>query len=320
MNGNSNVPEKIWQHKKKQYYRACDTYRLLYQQVVIQHKKEEYNMKLYAFADEASFAIDEQILAMQRNGLNGLEIRFVDGTMVSDISMEKAKEVRGKLDAAGLSVWSAGSPIGKINIVEDDFTAHMDKFRHTLEIAKILGAENIRLFSFYMPQNESCSQYRDEVIRRLKMMVEIAAGTGIDLCHENEKGIYGDIAVRCLELHQAIPELKGVFDPANFVQCGQDTIQAWEMLHPHIKYLHIKDALPSGKVVPAGAGIGNVPTILQRFIQKGGNAVTIEPHLTVFNGFEALEQGGNASEVDNFVYPSNDVAFDVACNALKSFL
>ena len=107
--------------------------------------------KIYAFADEASPIIDKQIIAMQRNGLQGLEIRNVDGESVAAISLEKAREVRGKMDAAGLKVWSIGSPIGKIDIEKDDFSAHMDALRHTIEVAKILGAENIRMFSFYIP-------------------------------------------------------------------------------------------------------------------------------------------------------------------------
>ena len=73
-------------------------------------------MKIYAFADEASPSIDEQIAAMKRNGLNGLEIRGVDGENVSVISLNKAREVRRKLEDAGLSVWSIGSPIGKTAI------------------------------------------------------------------------------------------------------------------------------------------------------------------------------------------------------------
>ena len=75
-------------------------------------------MRIYAFADEASPAIDSQIAAMRRNGLNGLEIRGVDGENVSAISLKKAKEVRRKLDDAGLCIWSIGSPIGKIGIDE----------------------------------------------------------------------------------------------------------------------------------------------------------------------------------------------------------
>ena len=48
-------------------------------------------MRIYAFADEASPAIDSQIAAMRRNALNGLEIRGVDGENVSAISPEKGQ-------------------------------------------------------------------------------------------------------------------------------------------------------------------------------------------------------------------------------------
>ena len=93
-------------------------------------------MKIYAFADEASPSIDEQIAAMKRNGLNGLEIRGVDGENVSVISLNKAREVRRKLEDAGLSVWSIGSPIGKIDIKNGDFDTHLDHLRHTLDVAR----------------------------------------------------------------------------------------------------------------------------------------------------------------------------------------
>jgi len=276
-------------------------------------------MNIFAFADEASGSIDKQIAAMKRNGLQGLEIRNVDGTNVSDITLEKAEEVHKKLQEAGLTVWSIGSPLGKIGI-GDNFEAHMAKFRHTLEIAKVLECNNIRLFSFYLPGNEEPECFREEVIARLKQMVEAAKGSGIDLCHENEKGIYGDNAKRCLEIHKKVPELKGIFDPANFIQCGQDTLEAWELLHPYIKYLHIKDALADGMVVPAGAGIGHVKELVDKFRAQGGANVTIEPHLTVFDGLRNLEETGKQTKVAEYKYPDADTAFDVACNALKALL
>jgi len=270
-------------------------------------------MRIFAFADEASPNIDEQIVAMKRNGLCGLEIRNVDGVNVSDITLDKAKEVRAKLDANGLITWSIGSPIGKIRFGSDDFSEHLEKFKHTLEIAHILGAENIRLFSFYAPKGGDVAPYRDEVMSRLAQFVEIAKGSGIDLCHENEKGIYGDIASRCLDIHKTIPELKAIFDPANFVQSKQDTLEAWKMLKPYVKYMHIKDALADASVVPAGKGIGNVKEIYADF--KGD--VTIEPHLKVFAGLDKLENEDEQSVVGRFVYNSNNEAFDVAVNAFK---
>lgn len=276
-------------------------------------------MNIYAFADEASANIDMQIAAMKRNGLQGLEIRNVDGTNISDISLEKAEEVHQKMKEAGLTVWSIGSPLGKIGI-EDDFEAHMEKFKHTLEVAKVLECNNIRMFSFFIPREKEPAEYKNEVIRRLKAMVEAATGSGIELCHENEKDIYGDIAKRCLEIHKEIPELKGIFDPANFIQCGQDTLEAWNLLKPYIKYLHIKDALADGMVVPAGAGIGRLKEILDDYCERGGTAVTVEPHLTVFEGLRELEGKDREIKVAEYKYPDANTAFDAACDALKSLL
>ena len=279
------------------------------------------NIKIYAFADEASPIIDKQITALKENGLQGLEIRNVDNVNISEISNAKAKEVKKKLDDAGLTVWSIGSPIGKIDIEKDSFAVHTEKFRRTLEIAEILGAENIRLFSFFIPKGKNPVDYNQEVINRLGTFLDLANGTGITLCHENEKGIYGDIPERCLEIHKALPEMPAIFDPANYIQCGADTLKAWEIIKGFVKYLHIKDALPNGSVVPAGKGIGNLPFILDDFRKNGGKCVTIEPHLTVFSGLAALEKEGDKSVVGEvYRYPSNTLAFKAAADALKELI
>ncbi len=277
-------------------------------------------MRIFAFADEASPNFSEQIVAMQRNGLQGIELRRAFDCMPNKLSLADAKEVRRQMDAAGLEVWSIGSPIGKIDIEAGDYAAHLEDFKNTLEVAHITGAKNIRLFSFFIPKGKEPELYKNEVIDRLGQMLEMAKGSGIDLCHENEKGIYGDVAQRCLELLQALPNLKGIFDPANFVQCGQDTKAAWELLAPYIKYLHIKDALADGMVVPAGKGIGNLPYILGEFKKQGGNELTIEPHLTVFKGLADLERAGEETKTGLCQYPDRNTAFDAACEALKTLL
>lgn len=268
---------------------------------------------LSAFADEASKQINEQIIAMKENGITHLEIRGVDGENISKISCEKAKEVRKQLDDAGLAVWSLGSPYGKIKIT-DSFEEHLDLFKHGLEIADILGTKNIRMFSFFISDGEY-EKHSEEVMKRLEKFIDAAKGTGILLCHENEKGIYGDIASRCLEIHKNFPTLRGVFDPANYVQCHQDTIEAWEMLAPYIEYMHIKDALPDGLVVPPGKGVGNLKYLLENY---KGKVLSVEPHLTKFVGFDALE-GGEKTQL-GFSYPNNRAAFDAAVAALKELI
>lgn len=278
------------------------------------------NMKIVAFADEACPQIDGQIAAMKRNGLDGLEIRGVDGENIAAISAEKALEVRRKLDDAGLTVWSMGSPIGKIDIAEGDFAAHLEQLRHVLELSHILGAENIRMFSFYIPEGRQPEDFRQKVLDQLGEMLRIAEADGVTLCHENEKGIYGDLANRCADVLDVFPELAGVFDPANFVQCGQDTWEAWTALAPRIKYLHIKDALPDGQVVPAGHGAGQIKRIVDAYRAQGGRVVTMEPHLRVFAGLAGLEREGEKSQVGQYCFENGDDAFDAACAAFKKLL
>jgi len=276
------------------------------------------NIKIYAFSDEACPNLDGQIVALKRNGLNGVEMRGVDGENVSALSVEKAREIRKKLDDNDLIVWSIGSPIGKINI-KDDFEAHLDLFRKSLETSAILGAKCYRLFSFYMPKGEDVSPYKNEVIEKMGRMVDAARGYDIEICHENEKGIYGDVPERCLEIHKALPTVRGVFDPANYVQCGVDTLKGWELLKDYIYYMHIKDAMADGFVVPAGKGIGNVAAIVKDYIARGGNSFTIEPTLAVFDGLSGLEREGESTKA-LYTYATNGEAFDAACNAFKALL
>jgi len=280
-------------------------------------KMEEW--KIFAFADEASPWLDGQIMALKRNGMAGPELRNVDHQNVSELTKEKAREIRGRLDAEGLTVWTAASLTGKTEITKGGFDDELERFRHTLEIAQILGAENVRVFSFYLPAGRPSGEYRNEVLDRLGALCELAGEQGICLCHENEKGIYGDTPEHCRDLLTELPGLRAIFDPANFVQCGQDAWQAWQLLRPFVRYLHIKDAQADGRIVPAGEGAGQIGAILADYRKMGGCRVTLEPHLALFDGLAALERGGKTSHIET-VYPDNDTAFDVAAKALKELV
>lgn len=267
---------------------------------------------LSAFADEASPLFYEQIDAMRASGITHLEMRGVNGRNISSMTREEVRCAKYMLDNAGLSVWSIGSPIGKIKIT-DPFAPHLDSFKRLLEAAVICEASVMRIFSFYDVKTQAD---KEEALIRLRTLSETAEGSGILLCHENEKGIYGDTAESCAEILSAVPRLGSVFDPANFIQCGVDPLTAWGLLAEKTTYLHIKDALQSGKVVPAGHGVGHLPAIIQDFGNRGGKVLSIEPHLTVFKGLADLEEG-QKTDIDPYSYPSAREAFRVAADALK---
>ena len=274
-------------------------------------------MKLCAFADEASSALSGQIAALKRNGITQLEIRGVNGKNIKDLSAEEVKEVKAALDEAGISVWSVGSPIGKISLA-DDFEAHIEDFKRILEAADILGARRIRMFSFFPVAGMTEDTIQAAVYERISALLSLTPKY-ITLCHENEKEIFGENTENCLWLHRTFPRLRAVFDPANFVQCGVDTAKAWEALKEYVDYLHIKDAVADGTVVPAGMGIGNVPAIVGDYLARGGEVMTLEPHLFDFTGLSALENGKSV-KLGISAYKDNDEAFDAAVTALHSVI
>ena len=248
---------------------------------------------LSGFSDEIAPELDLQLAALQEWGVTHLELRAADGVNVSDFTPEKVREVKAKLEAAGISVSSIGSPLGKIGI-QEDFAPHLDKLKRTLEIQKELGAPYVRMFSFYIPQDQNPADFREEVLDRLGRMVEEAKAWDSVLLHENEKDIYGDNASRCKELMDAFygPHFQALFDFANFVQVGQETLPAYELLKPYVTYVHVKDAQwGTGTVVPASQGDGHVGEILADLIGGGWKGfLSLEPHLTDFAGLAALEQ------------------------------
>lgn len=277
-----------------------------------------------AFADEAGGTLAEQIEALRANGMTLLEPRGLDEGNISDYTPAMARALRARLDDAGIGISAIGSGYGKIRIT-DDFEPHFEKFRQTVEVANVLGATRIRMFSFYMPAGEDPAVYKDEVFRRLERFADYARENGVWCCHENEKGIYGDVTERCLEILSAFRgRILGVFDPANFIQCGVKPLEAWEVLAPYIEYMHVKDArFADGGVVPPGKGDGNVAEILRRFGEKDGEKIlTLEPHLKVFSGLDALEtvSGSVFSVTEEYAYPSNRAAFDAAAAALREIL
>ncbi len=296
--------------------------------------------KLSGFADEIAPDLTTQIEGVKKIGIHYIEMRGVDGNNLIHHNDVKVKEIKARLDDAGIKLSALGSPLGKIGI-DDPFEPHFEEFKRAVEIAHMMETHNIRMFSFYVPgdrpadsmkkngSNDPGKSIRERVFERLGRFAEYAKAEDIRLLHENEKGIYGEKAAECLEIMDAFggDHFKAIFDFANFVQAGQDTLEAYEMLKDHIAYIHVKDAVSgSGRVVPSGFGDGNVKEILERlFIGGFKGFLSIEPHLFDFDGFAGLETG--RSSLPSFVPEfeegrklSGFEAFSLAHEALLNIL
>jgi sugar phosphate isomerase/epimerase len=179
------------------------------------------------------------------------------------------------------------------------------------------------MFSFFL-NGRDAAQSRDTVLDQMDELLRVcAAESDLLCCHENEKGIYGDTAARCLDLLTVFGSRMGcVYDPANFIQCEQDAYAAFELLRPYITYFHIKDAVREGGiVVPAGEGEAETRRMLEALAKESGMTyLSLEPHLKVFDGLAALEEDEGASLQHKYTFKTGRDAFACAVKALKDQL
>ena len=273
---------------------------------------------LSAFADEAGKSLASQIAALQRNGIGYIEPRAIDKKGVITLSECELKEVRRTLDDGGIRVSSLGSPIGKYPI-DEPFAPHLEDFRRALQAAHILGTNLIRMFSFFVPQDR-LKECRSEVMDRLSVMLEEAKAEGITLCHENESKIYGQMPGEVADLLTTLPDLAGIFDPANYRMNGADAAEGIDVTLPSFRYMHVKDAIfDEQAIVPAGEGEGKIADAIGKIDRHTDHAVflSVEPHLHVFSAYSSID---DHELKGRHVFKNSDESFDFAVNALKNLL
>ncbi len=277
------------------------------------------NYILTGFADESSAELSGQIASLKRNNMEYIEVRNVKGKCIIDFSDEEIEEFKKELDEAGIKVSSVGSPIGKIKIT-DDFELHFERFKRAVKTAQILDTKYIRMFSFFIPEGDNPRDYRDEVFRRLNLMIEYAEKEGIQLCHENEAKIYGCLPEEVKDILENVKGIRGIFDPANYIMDDADITWAIDNTKQYTEYLHIKDCCLDGHIiVPAGYGDGKIDEVLKKIdeTRDEDTFLSIEPHLFKFTGYSNLD---DRELKHKFHFENQNESFDAAVNALKNIL
>jgi sugar phosphate isomerase/epimerase len=146
------------------------------------------------------------------------------------------------------------------------------------------------------------SKWRDEVLKRISRLTDVAEDNDIVLLHENCDG-WGGLGVQqtlAMIDHVDSPNLKLIWDTGNPVAHDQDAWEYYKGVREHVIYIHIKDGVrENGKVryTFPGEGEGAVKDVLQDLIERDyRGCISIEPHISA-----VIHEGKSAeTEHDSF--------------------
>jgi sugar phosphate isomerase/epimerase len=241
---------------------------------------------LSAFADEIDPDPQTQIDILKSCGIRHIELRSILKTNVLDLTDLQVAELKALLTRHGFRLSAIGSPIGKIKI-DEPFAPHLERFKRAIHLCKVFDTPNLRVFSYYLTDDGDWDDWRREVLDRMWETCKLADKAGVRLLHENEHRIYGDSPERVRDLMETVleqfnkPPLGAVYDPANYVFCGYDPWQGWQMTKQWTVHFHIKDWVKGeqhGRV--AGEGQGRIADVMAEAVTMNYEGfATLEPHL-----------------------------------------
>lgn len=278
-------------------------------------------MILCGIGDEAGQTLSSQLQATRELGWRHLEARNVTlpgfpKANLHDLEDPAFEQAAAQLQDSGVSVYCFGSTIMNwARRVTDPFESTLAEVDRALPRMRRLGTRFVRIMS-YKPEDDA-DRLPAEVIRRVREVTARFCDAGCQPVHENcmnYGGMSPDIAV---ELLDAVPNLRWVFDTANPVfnfdrsrpkpWPRQDPWEFWTRVRDRVAHLHVKDARWNPARNDAdytwpGEGDGDVRRILADALGRGyDGGISIEPHMVaVFHDTTAAAAQDDALR-SNFV-------------------
>ena len=239
-------------------------------------------------SDEAGQPIDVQIRAHRELGWTHMELRCIDGVNFTQVPDDIFDNICEKLADAGMKVSCFSSAIANwARPITTDAQVDVEDLARAIPRMHALGTPFIRVMSYPNDKDHPVPEdvWRDEAVRRMRILAKMAEDGGITLVHENCSGWGGLSAENSNILLAEVnsPALKVVFDTGNPVTYGQDAWDYYQKVYDSIAYIHIKDARKIDGVDHysyCGEGDGCVRQIVGDLLARGyDGGFSIEPHL-----------------------------------------
>ncbi len=233
-------------------------------------------------------------------GLGWVEVRTVDGKNAADLDDAELGRVRREVDRRGLRVSALASPLFKCALDpsrpvekgdlfgsrEEPLEAHFARLPRVAAIARALGTDKVRVFSFWREREPR--KHLGEVVAHLKRASALAEREGVRLLLENEVTCNGGYADEVANIVRGAdsPALRVLWDPGNEQYGGRVAYpEGYVLIRGLFEHVHLKDCARDAEGRPSCVPIGRGETPLEaqlRALERDGyrGLYTIETHYT----------------------------------------
>jgi sugar phosphate isomerase/epimerase len=228
------------------------------------------DLTICLITDEVSPALDEGLAFAREEGIGTVDLRVIDGRNVLALSRDELADAARRVRAAGLAVSCLCTPLLKwsppgktAQAMGDQFgfelgdRAPRDVYAEAFAAAEILGARNLRVFSYL-----AYDGYRvDDLREPIDDLLEFAERFDMKLHVENEGvcNITGFAGLEELVTTVRHPRLRALPDIANaWIRSAPPSAADLARLLPFTDILHIKDYANAVRHCVA-VGEGDVP-------------------------------------------------------------
>jgi sugar phosphate isomerase/epimerase len=226
-------------------------------------------LALAVIGDEIGPSVTEMLSFCDENRVRRLDMRTVDGRNLLGMTLDEVDAIGRQLKTAGISVPTFVSPVlkwpapgkapagGKVDFAFDPSTCPTDDpLAHAFDIATILGASKIRVFTYLRyPGFEP-----DDLLAPMGRLVDLAERYDTTVEVENEPvcniGSLSELTGYFASLGEPSPWLRPLVDIGNSWSMGQPpSDDDFETLGPMVDLIHLKDRdFEARRTVPLGDG------------------------------------------------------------------
>lgn len=214
-----------------------------------------------------NYTADQVIALAKDNGFDGVELRFLEGTVdlpsLSTFSADGLIDLRKRFEDAGVAVACIDTSVRMTSLDPDARAQQFEDARAHAKIGEALGAKYLRVFGGPIPKEQDMEQSLDAIAQGLREVADMTQEFGVTSLLETHDEFCQSPAILDLYSRGVSENLGILWDTLHTYRHGETAQYSWEQLGSRTKIVHVKDAniaTPSGFDF-ALTGEGTVPIL-----------------------------------------------------------